>query len=319
MNIAALNEVAPLDASKFRDPLATASGEARASVSLRALQTLWINTGTLCNLTCVNCYIKSSPTNDRLAYITTAEVTAYLDEIAADGLGTEEIGFTGGEPFMNPEMIDILEATLSRSFRALVLTNAMRPLAKMQDGLLRLRESYGDELVIRVSVDHYDQIHHEKERGPRSWEPAIAGLTWLSENGFNINVAGRTFWDEDEASLRAGYGRLFSKIGLAIDPQNPVELVLFPEMDEMADVPEITTACWGILDVSPDAMMCASSRMVVKRRGTDKTIVVPCTLLPYDERFEMGETLAEAAADVALNHPHCAKFCVLGGGACSGG
>ena len=79
MNIAALNEVAPLDASKFRDPLATASGEARASVSLRALQTLWINTGTLCNLTCVNCYIKSSPTNDRLAYITTAEVTAYLD------------------------------------------------------------------------------------------------------------------------------------------------------------------------------------------------------------------------------------------------
>ena len=77
---------------------------------LRALQTLWINTGTLCNLTCVNRYIKSSPTNDRLAYITTAEVTAYLDEIAADGLGTEEIGFTGGEPFMNPEMIDILEA-----------------------------------------------------------------------------------------------------------------------------------------------------------------------------------------------------------------
>ena len=101
MNIAALNEVAPLDASKFRDPLATASGEARASVSLRALQTLWINTGTLCNLTCVNCYIESSPTNDRLAYITTAEVTTYLDEIAAEGLGTEEIGFTGGEPFMN--------------------------------------------------------------------------------------------------------------------------------------------------------------------------------------------------------------------------
>ena len=251
MNIAALNEVAPLDASKFRDPLATASGEARASVSLRALQTLWINTGTLCNLTCVNCYIKSSPTNDRLAYITTAEVTAYLDEIAADGLGTEEIGFTGGEPFMNPEMIDILEATLSRSFRALVLTNAMRPLAKMQDGLLRLRESYGDELVIRVSVDHYDQIHHEKERGPRSWEPAIAGLTWLSENGFNINVAGRTFWDEGEASLRAGYGRLFSKIGLAIDPQNPVELVLFPEMDEMADVPEITTAAGASLTYRP--------------------------------------------------------------------
>ena len=319
MDIAAPSKVAPLDASKFRDPLITAGGETRASVSLRALQTLWINTGTLCNLTCANCYIESSPTNDRLVYITTDEVTAYLEEIAADGLGTEEIGFTGGEPFMNPDMIDILEATLSRGFRALVLTNAMRPMAKMQGGLKRLRDAYGDRLVLRVSIDHYNRLHHERERGPRSWEPAIDGLQWLSENGFNINVAGRTFWDENEGSLRAGYGRLFADIGLTMDPQDPVDLVLFPEMDEMADVPEITTACWGILNVSPDAMMCASSRMVVKRKGTDKPVVVPCTLLPYDERFEMGETLADAAADVLLNHPQCAKFCVLGGGACSAG
>jgi len=319
MDIEAPSKVVPLDASKFRDPLITAGGETRASVSLRALQTLWINTGTLCNLTCANCYIESSPTNDRLVYITTDEVTAYLEAIAADGLGTEEIGFTGGEPFMNPDMIDNLEATLSRGFRALVLTNAMRPMAKMQGGLKRLRDAYGDRLVLRVSIDHYNRLHHERERGLQSWEPAIDGLQWLSENGFNINVAGRTFCDENEGSLRAGYGRLFADIGLTIDPQDPVDLVLFPEMDEMADVPEITTACWGILNVSPDAMMCASSRMVVKRKGTDKPVVVPCTLLPYDERFEMGETLADAAADVLLNHPHCAKFCVPGGGACSAG
>ena len=319
MDIAAPSTVAPIDTSKFRDPLVTAGGEARASVSLKSLNTLWINTGTLCNLTCVNCYIESSPTNDRLVYITTDEVRTYLDEIAADGLGTEEIGFTGGEPFMNPDMIDILDLTLSRGFRALVLTNAMRPMAKVQDGLLGLREKYGDQLVLRVSVDHYDKASHEKERGPRSWQPAIDGLKWLSENGFNINVAGRTFWDETEEDLRRGYGTLFAGTGLTIDPQNPVDLVLFPEMDEMADVPEITTACWGILDVSPDAMMCATSRMVVKRKGASSPVVMPCTLLPYDERFEMGETLAEAAADVPLNHPHCAKFCVLGGGACSAG
>ncbi|CAN0361888.1 unnamed protein product, partial [Discosporangium mesarthrocarpum] len=165
MDIAAPSTVAPIDTSKFRDPLVTVGGEARASVSLKALNTLWINTGTLCNLTCVNCYIESSPTNDRLVYITTDEVRAYLDEIAVDGLGTEEIGFTGGEPFMNPDMIGILDLTLSRGFRALVLTNAMRPMAKVQDGLLRLREKYGDALVLRVSIDHYDETQHEKERG----------------------------------------------------------------------------------------------------------------------------------------------------------
>jgi hypothetical protein len=45
--------------------------------------------------------------------------------------------------------------------------------------------------------------------------------------------------------------------------------------------------------------------------------VLSCTLLPYDSAFEMGETLAEAAGEVPLNHPHCAKFCVLGGASCS--
>jgi hypothetical protein len=64
-------------------------------------------------------------------------------------------------------------------------------------------------------------------------------------------------------------------------------------------------------------MMCASARMVVKRRGADRPAVVACTLLPYDPAFELGATLAEAARPVALNHPHCAKFCVLGGAACS--
>ena len=97
-------------------------------------------------------------------------------------------------------------------------------------------------------------------------------------------------------------------------------------MDVRADVPEITEACWGILHKDPREVMCASSRMVVKRKGANAPVVLPCTLLPYDPAFEMGATLAEAArADggmfesgaVKLCHPHCAKFCVLGGGSCS--
>ena len=54
----------PLDPAKFRDPRLTAKGERRAWVALKRLRTLWFNTGTLCNLTCRNCYIESSPRND---------------------------------------------------------------------------------------------------------------------------------------------------------------------------------------------------------------------------------------------------------------
>ncbi len=311
-------EAAAPRGGKFRDPDVTLDGASRASVALGALRTLWFNTGTLCNLTCRNCYIESSPTNDRLAYIPLVDVVRFLDEIAENGLPTREIGFTGGEPFMNPEIVPILETCLERGFSVLVLTNAMRPMMKRAEDLLRLNEAYGNSLTIRVSLDHYGQAIHEIERGGRSWEPAIAGFIWLVENGFDVHVCGRTCWNESEESLRAGFARLFDGHGIEFDADDPVKLTLLPEMDEAADVPEITEACWDILDVSPDAMMCATQRMVVKRKGRPAS-VVSCTLLPYEMQFDLGHSLAEASGDVKLNHPHCARFCVLGGGACSRG
>jgi sulfatase maturation enzyme AslB (radical SAM superfamily) len=318
-----MNVVAPinrtLDPAKFRDPETTARGERRAHVGLIALETLWFNTGTLCNLTCRNCYIESSPYNDSLAYLTAAEVAAYLDEIAALGLVTRRIGFTGGEPFMNPGIMAMIEDALARGFEVLVLTNGMRPMMKRAAALLALRERHGDRLAVRVSVDHYGRERHEEERGQRTWKPTIAGLTWLGANGFEVHVAGRTVWGEPEAELRAGFARLFEAIGLRLDASDPVRLVLFPEMDARIDVPEITEACWGILGKSPNDVMCATSRMIVRRKGEARATVMPCTLLPYDPRFELGHSLAEARRSVALNHPHCAKFCVLGGGSCSRG
>jgi uncharacterized Fe-S cluster-containing radical SAM superfamily protein len=298
---------APLDPRKFLDPAVTLGGETRASVALEALRTLWFNTGTLCNLTCRNCYIESSPHNDQLVYLSLEDVTAYLDEITALDLPTAEIGFTGGEPFMNPEIIGMLETCLARGFRVLVLTNAMRPMMKLKAPLCDLKDRYGERLILRVSLDHYSRDLHQLERGPSSWQPTLDGLQWLSENGFALHVAGRTYWGEDEAALRAGYARLFAEWSIAVDAFDPIALLLFPEMDASVDVPEITAACWDLLGVSPDAMMCAGSRMVIKA----------CTLLPYDEQFEMGHRLADAGGAVKLNHPHCAKFCVLGGGSCS--
>ena len=306
-----------LDPRKFQHPDLTADGDERAHVALTRLDTLWFNTGTLCNLECVNCYIESSPRNDRLLYLTADEVATYLDEIRDEAWDTREIGFTGGEPFMNPQITQMLEDSLRRGFEVLVLTNAMKPMMKCSDELLQLQQTYGQKLTLRVSVDHYGQALHEHERGARSWAPMVEGLRWLSDHGFHITAAGRTRWSDDEAELRRGYRRLFATEGISINADSPSQLILFPEMDEHVDVPEITTACWGILDQSPDDVMCSSSRMVVRRKGADTPVVLSCTLLPYDEAFEMGTSLAEASTPVKLNHPHCAKFCVLGAASCS--
>ena len=312
-----LNDFVSIDPNKFQDPILTAKGEKRAVVALTKLQTLWFNTGSLCNITCVNCYMDSSPKNDDLAHLSLNDVTPYLDEIKAEGFGVEEIAFTGGEPFMNPNLIAMLDQVLSRGFKALVLTNAMKPMSHKREVLLNLQKRFGSELSIRVSMDHYSKKRHEQERGANTWAPMIDGLKWLSNNDFNLAVAGRTCWGDTDALARAGYATLFDKENISIDAHLPASLVLFPEMDAKSDVPEITVSCWEILGVAPEKMMCATSRMIVKRRGADRPVVVPCTLLPYDTRFELGHKLAQSAKNVHLNHPHCAKFCVLGGASCS--
>lgn len=311
---------------KFRDPDRTLKGEVRASVALERLDTLWINTGSLCNITCANCYIESSPSNDRLAYISAAEVEPLLAE--AEAMAAREIGFTGGEPFLNRELPQMLEAALVRGFEVLVLTNAMRPMQRPRilARLLDLAARFPGRMTFRVSLDHYTRALHETERGRDTFEKTLDGIDWLSRNGLRFTLAGRTCWGESEAAARRGYGDLAARRGWRLDAANRAELILFPEMDGRRDVPEITTRCWDILNKRPSDMMCASSRMVVKRKGALAPVVVPCTLLPYEPHFEMGATLTAAArahggmfeqGAVKLCHPHCAKFCVLGGGSCS--
>ncbi|MFM9864757.1 MAG: radical SAM protein [Micropepsaceae bacterium] len=317
-NVPAPTAFKPLDPGKFKNPDTTAKGERRASVPLTRLETLWFNTGTLCNIACKNCYIESSPTNDRLAYLSTAEVAVYLDEAEAIGQRPKTVAFTGGEPFMNPDMTAILEETLSRGYDALVLTNAMKPMMRprVQAAIIDLAKRYGEKFNIRVSLDHWRKDLHDDERGEASFDDTLEGLRWLRDNNVHTAVAGRLLWGDTDADMRAGYAALFAGENLTIDAADHAALVIFPEMDARFDVPEITVDCWRILNKDPGDVMCATSRMVVKRQGETKPAVLACTLLPYDPQFELGEKLADALAPIKLNHPHCAKFCVLGGGSC---
>jgi MoaA/NifB/PqqE/SkfB family radical SAM enzyme len=324
-----INSTKPLGTlNKFEHPDLTAKGERRATVALHRLATIWINTGTLCNIECNNCYIESSPKNDRLSFISTDEVCTIVDEIEQQNLGTEEVAFTGGEPFLNPYFLEILRHVLARGYRVLVLTNAMQPMQRkrVKSELTDLNRSFRNLLYVRVSLDHYTQELHERERGPRSWQKTVEGIDWLRQNNFNIAIAGRTCWGEDENGSRKGYADLIAEHNWQIDAFDPTKLILFPEMDVSVDVPEITTECWNILGVNPQDMMCASSRMVVKRKGEDHLTILPCTLLPYNKAFNMGKTLAESLkknggmfdnGSVKLCHHNCAKFCVLGGGSCT--
>ena len=299
---------------KFNNLTLTAEGKARAFIEAKNLKTLWFNTGTLCNLTCKNCYIESSPTNDRLSYLSFDEYLKFMNEAKEEGLNLLEIGFTGGEPFLNKDFPKMLNHSVQQDVEVLVLTNAMKPMLNKRSEILNLDK---DKLTFRVSIDHVDQKKHEKIRGQNSYKPMIEGVKWLRDNNFKMSLATRLMWGESEEYTRKTFKAFVLKHELPIDTSSSKDLVTFAEMDVKQDTPEITTDCWKILNKKPNSVMCSSSRMVVKKKGKKQPSVIACTLLPYDEAFDLGPTLKESMQRIYLNHPHCSKFCVLGGSSCS--
>jgi molybdenum cofactor biosynthesis enzyme MoaA len=300
--------------NKFKNPKFTADGSDRAFVEAEKIKTLWFNTGTLCNIECKNCYIESSPKNDRLVYLTFDEVKNFIDEAIEKNLGTQEIGFTGGEPFMNKDIIKMIEYSLSKGLKTLVLSNAMKPMLNRVEEIKKVNHK---NLTIRVSIDHYEKSKHEEIRGKNTYDIMMKGLKWLDENDFNYALATRLLWNETEEELRKNFGIFVKNNHLKLNTNSKQELVTFEEMDESVDTPEITTSCWEILKKDPKDIMCSSSRMIVRKKGLKKPSVIACTLLPYDEEFDLGQTLTNSLQKIYLNHKHCSKFCVLGGSSCS--
>ena len=303
-----------LSDNKFKNQKVTADGSNRAFIEARNIKTLWFNTGTLCNIECKNCYIESSPKNDRLVYLTFEEVKSFIDEALDKNLGTNEIGFTGGEPFMNKDIMKMIDYSLRKRLKVLVLSNAMKPMLNRTKELIKLNHS---NLTIRVSIDHYEKEKHEEIRGKNTYDVMLQGLKWLNENNFNYTLATRLLWDEKEEDLRKNFGTFIKNNNLRLDTNSPKQLVTFAEMDEKIDTPEITTSCWDILNKDPNDVMCSWSRMVVRKKNSKNPSVIACTLLPYADEFDLGETLTNSLQKIYLNHKHCSKFCVLGGSSCS--
>jgi hypothetical protein len=271
-------------------------------VALQELQILWVNTGTLCNLACAGCFMESTPVNDALAYFPLPAFEALLDDAPA------ELGFTGGEPFMNPDLIAMLDATLASGRQALVLTNAMRPMMRLAGPLEALVKTYGGRLTLRVSLDHYRPEKHDELRGAASFAPTLAGLKFLGDIGARLAVACRTPWCDSKASLRTGFAALFAEYGIPLSAEDAADLVLFPEMNAAKAACDVTATALATLKAPP---MCATARMVVQRKGADGVSITPCTLLPDRDLVSMAD-------EVVLDHPYCSQFCVYGGASCAG-
>lgn len=278
----------------------------------RLLKELWFHTGTECNLLCSFCMEGSKPGDNRLNAITLNDAKPLMQEALA--LGVEQFSFTGGEPFVIPEMVSILDYALECN-PCLVLTNATHPLWNRLPQLASLSDK-PFPLSFRVSLDHPDPEKHDAERGRGNFNLSLKAMHALHKLGFRVSIARQSAAGEDVEAVNRAYLPFFQKAGVPED----THIVVFPEFhepDSNPDVPGITESCMTAYKTEQqrDEFMCNFSKMVVKKNGRMR--VYACTLVDDDEDFDLGGSLAEAMDErVMLKHHRCYS-CFACGTSCS--
>ncbi|MGH3459313.1 radical SAM protein [Aeromicrobium sp.] len=222
-------------------------------------QRLWVYTNFDCNLACEYCCAESSP-KAAARRVTPALGQAVFDEFAA--LGGREVFLTGGEPFMHPELGDLVDA--AAGLHRTVLTNAMIfSRGRRRETLEKIDRS----VVLQISLDSATAELHDRQRGAGSWERALAGIELAKSLDFPVRVAA-TMYDEDPAGVSELHRRL-DGIGIPRDDQliRPVAQEGFADtgvhisIDTVEPEPTITAdgAWWHPVAVTNPNMRIADS------------------------------------------------------------
>jgi len=269
-------------------------------VVLRSLDTLWFQVGgTVCNLACTHCFISCSPTNHTHEFLTLEEVEAHL--VAAAELGVREYYFTGGEPFLNPDMEKILAATLDQG-PAHVLTNGLLLDAERCRRLAALAAASEYSLDIRVSLDGLTPEANDPIRGEGTFARVMEGVRNLATAGINpVLTVTEVHAENASAAGKERFFALLTSLGLA-----KPRLKLLPVFTMGAEAERSGAyASWQHLSTgnSPaaswDHLQCSTCRMV-----TDQGVWV-CPILVNEPEGKMGQTLADSLGAYPLAHPAC--------------
>ena len=290
----------------------TRDGERRGYIDAQGLKELWVHTGTACNLSCPFCLEGSSPGDKRLQPMSLKDVQCHLDEAVTLGVG--QFSFTGGEPFVIRDFVNILEYA-SRLRPCFVLTNGTAPLLQRTHQLAPLRQSK-HPVRFRISLDYPDATRHDLGRGEGSFNEALEGIRWLTENGFDVSIARQMEAGEDSAAVEDAFRHILENAGV----NKAVAFTAFPDFGtpgSQGTGPEITESCMNKYPTDADRahFMCAYSRMLVKRK--QEVAVVSCTLVDDDPEYDMGNSLSESLDQrVMLKHHRCMS-CYRDGASCS--
>src|SRR5947209_1207846 len=279
-------------------------------VELAHLDDLWFQvTGTVCNLTCRHCFISCSPHNHSFGFLDLDTVRRYLEESVA--LGVKEYYFTGGEPFLHPDMAAILELTL-RYGPATVLTNG----TVLKDAWLKQLRAAEDvspySLEFRVSLDGFTPAENDALRGAGTFQRILHGVHRLLEHGFLPILTVTQTRNDDDGRLFHGFVALLKAKGYTRPRIKILPILrLGAEVDRERGYHADERVTAEMMDgFDRDLLICSHSRIV-----TDHGVHV-CPILIEARDARLGNTLHQAARPFALRH-HACFTCYQHGALCS--
>lgn len=157
---------------------------------------LWLYTNFDCNLSCDYCCVRSSPKAPRRP-LGIERVRRIASEAAE--LGVQEIFVTGGEPFMLPDIGEILLACVATA-PTTVLTNGMLFAGAR---LATLRALPRERITFQISLDSPTPERHESHRGKGTWARTSKGIQKARAEGFRVRLAATVSTDAEAEEFRA--------------------------------------------------------------------------------------------------------------------
>ncbi len=269
-------------------------------VTLTHLDNLWFQvSGTLCNIACTHCFNNSGPNVRTFGYLSFETVREEIK--CAARVGVKEIFFTGGEPFLHPDLPKMLAFSLKHA-PTTVLTNGMLINDRIAERLAAIEHSARYSLEIRVSLDGYTEEMNDAIRGQGVFRSALEAVRRISRRGLlPLVTIVRTWSDNDELQTLAAFSATLREAGYA-RPRVKVlpALPLGRELERRAGIdtnPLLSEEMLAGFD--RELLMCSNSRVV-----TDRGVWV-CPLLVEMPDARLGATLADARPSFTLGHNAC--------------
>jgi sulfatase maturation enzyme AslB (radical SAM superfamily) len=294
-----------------------------------SLEDLWVMQGSICDLRCKHCYTASSPLNNRLQQITSAELRTHLED--ARKAGVQKIYFTGGEVFVNEAVLQgraerneefVYSLRLALEIAPVeILTNGRRFIRNHFAVLRQIQEDFPGRLTLRITLESPHEAEHDAIRGRGTFVQTVETMRELGAMGFvPVVTAEHPFLREQSPEeIRDAYTSLFPAMKIEVNLiENMLEMghqLTRMASDGQQPAPEvfITTNCFAILNRSPESLMCHFSRCIQKSNGALR--YYPCPVIYDDDRFDLGGTLDESFRRVYIGHKNCYEYCMKGSGA----